>query len=163
MSTEMLEDIRDRSHSHPIINRRYAHYKIRDNIKKGQPEWKAELKATRNMGKDSYKVFKTFVKDILQDLPIFGESGSEVSYFIPEPRNFSEVTRFSDDIKKTWLNVTQKDIKNLINNQTFLVEEPEEDEPVTPYMDVYKAKIQSGGSLDKINLISLVRVYPKNR
>ena len=30
ISTEMLEDIRDRIHSHPNVNRREAHYKIRD-------------------------------------------------------------------------------------------------------------------------------------
>ena len=38
--------------------------------------------------------------DISQVLPILGDSRSEVSYFIPEPRKFSEVTRFSDDINK---------------------------------------------------------------
>ena len=51
------------------------------------------------MGKGLHKVFKTVVKEISQDLPILGESGSEVSHFIPEPRNFSEVTKLSDDIK----------------------------------------------------------------
>ena len=70
-----------------------------------------------------------------------GESGSEVSYFIPDPRNFSEVTIFSDDIKKPWLKSTLKDIKNLINNQTIVVQEPEKGEPVTPCMDVYRSKI----------------------
>ena len=30
MYTDMLEDIRDGNHSHPIINRRESHYKIRD-------------------------------------------------------------------------------------------------------------------------------------
>ena len=45
-----------------------------------------------------------------------------------------------------------KAIKNLINNQTVLVQDPEKDEPVTPCMDVYKAKIQSDGSLDELNL-----------
>ena len=45
-----------------------------------------------------------------------------------------------------------KEINNLINNRTFLVEYPEKDEPVTPCMDVYKAKIQSDGSLDKLKL-----------
>ena len=55
------------------------------------------------MGKGLHKVFKTVVKEISQDLPILGESGSEVSYFIPYSRNFSEVTRLSDDIKKPWL------------------------------------------------------------
>ena len=84
----MLEDILDQSQSHPIINRRYARFKIRDSIKQGQSEWKVELKATRNTGKGSYKLSKTVVKYILQDLPIFGEYGSGVSYFIPDPRKF---------------------------------------------------------------------------
>ena len=85
-------------------------------------------------------------------MPIFGESGSEVFHFIPYPRNFAEVTRLSDDIKKPWLKETLKDIKNIINNQTFLVQDPEKGDPVTTCMDVYKSKIQSDGSLDKIKL-----------
>ena len=59
------------------------------------------------MGKVLHHVFKTVVKEILQDLPPLGESG-------PEPRNFVEVTNFSDDINKPWLKATIKDIKNLI-------------------------------------------------
>ena len=43
------------------------------------------------MGKGLHKVFKTFVKYILQDFPHLGESGSEVSHFIPEPEKFAEV------------------------------------------------------------------------
>ena len=108
-------------------------------------------------------MFKTVVKEISQDLPPLVESGSEVSHFIPEPRNFSEVTKLSDDINKYWLKENLKYIKNLINNQTFLVEDPEKDEPVNPCMDVYKAKIQSDGSLDKIKLRISVRGYLKNK
>ena len=37
------------------------------------------------MGKGLQKLFKTVVKDIYQELTPLGESGSEVSYFIPEP------------------------------------------------------------------------------
>ena len=70
-----------------------------------------------------------------------GESGSEVSYFIPEPRNFSEVTNSSDNIKKPLLKGTLKEIRNLIKNHNFLVEDQEEDEPVTLCMDFYRAKI----------------------
>ena len=51
------------------------------------------------MGKGVHKVFKTVVKEISQELPPLGESGSEVSHFIPEPRNFSEVIKLSNDIK----------------------------------------------------------------
>ena len=90
-------------------------------------------------------------------MPIFGESGSEVSHFIPDPRNFAEATRLSDDIKKPWLKETLKDIKNLMNNQTFLVQHPEKGDFVTTCMDVYKSKIQSDGSLDKIKLRIVVR------
>ena len=76
------------------------------------------------MGKGLHKVFSTTVKVILQELANLGESGSGVSHFIPEPRNFAEVTKLSENIRKTWLKATLKDIKNLINNQTFLIEDP---------------------------------------
>ena len=62
------------------------------------------------------------------------------------------------DIKnKSWLKATLKDIQNQFNNQSFLIEDPGKDEPVTPYMDVYKSKIQYDGSLDKLKLRILVR------
>ena len=67
-----------------------------------------------------------------------GESGSEVSHFIPEPRNFAEVKKITDDINKPWLKANLKEIKNLINNETFPIEYSEKDEPVTSCMDVYK-------------------------
>ena len=66
----------------------------------------------RNMSKVLHKMFKTIVKDILKELPPLGESGSEVSHFIPEPKNFAEVTKLSNDRKKPWLKTTQKEIKN---------------------------------------------------
>ena len=86
-----------------------------------------------------------------------GESGSEVSHSILEPRNFAEVKKLSDNIKKPWLKATLKEIKNLINNQNFLVEDKNEGEPVTPCMDVYKSKIQYDGSIDKLKLRIVVR------
>ena len=55
-----------------------------------------------------------------------------------------------------------KEIKNLINSQNFLVEDPDKDEPVTPCMDVDKSKIQSDGSLDKIKLKIEVIDYLQN-
>ena len=73
------------------------------------------------------------------------------------------MTKLSNDIKKPWLKATLKYIKNLINNQTFLVEYPEKDNPMTPCMNVYKAKIQSDGSLDKLKLIIAVRGELQNK
>ena len=108
------------------------------------------------MGKGIHKVFSTIVSEILQELTNFGESGSEFSHFIPEPRNFAEVTKLSENIRKDWLKANLKEIKNLINNQTFLIEDPKDGEQVTPCMDVYKAKIQSDGSLYKLKLRILI-------
>ena len=86
-------------------------------------------------------MFKTVIKKIFQSLSPLGETGSEFSHFIPEPRNFSEVTKLSEDIKKPWIKETQKEIKNIINNQTLIVEDTYKGDPVTTCMDVYKAKI----------------------
>ena len=86
-----------------------------------------------------------------------GESVSEVSHFIPKPRNFDEVKKLSEDIKKPWLKETEKDIKNLIKNKIFIVEDMEQDDPVTPCIDVYKAKKQYCGSLNKLKLRIVVR------
>ena len=55
------------------------------------------------MGKDLHKVFKAVINELSQALPILDESGSEVSYFIPEPRNLAEVNIISEDIRKPWL------------------------------------------------------------
>ena len=55
------------------------------------------------------------------------------------------------------MKATLKEINNSIKNQAFIVEDPEKDEPVTPYMDVYKANIKSDGSLYKLKLRIMVR------
>ena len=55
------------------------------------------------MGKCLHKVFSTVVKEVLQELIALRESGSEVSHFIPEPRNFAEETKLSESIRKPWL------------------------------------------------------------
>ena len=75
ISTDMLEDICDRSQTHTNVNRREARYEIRDRIKQRQSERKGVLKATRDMGKGLHKVFSTIVKEILQEFTNFGESG----------------------------------------------------------------------------------------
>ena len=73
------------------------------------------------------------------------------------------MTKLSDEIHKLFLKATLKEIQNLINNQTFLVEYQEKYEPVNPCMDVYKSKSQSDVSLDKLKLIIVVRGYLQNK
>ena len=89
MSTEMSEDISGGSKFHLSVNWREARYKIYYHIKRIQTECKKALIYTQNMGKGLHKVFKAFINDISQVLPIWGKTGSEVSYFIPDPRNIA--------------------------------------------------------------------------
>ena len=58
----------------------------------------------------------------------------------------------SEYVNKPWLKANQKKIKNLINNQNFLVQDPHKGESVTPCIDVYKDKIKSDGILNKLKL-----------
>ena len=117
----------------------------------------------QKMGKGLHKVFKAFINKISQVLPILGESGSGISYFVPEPRNYEEVNRLSEDINKPWLKENLKEINNLINGQTFLFQDPYKGDPVTPFMDIYKAKNHYDGSLDKLILRAAVRGYLHNK
>ena len=56
-----------------------------------------------------------------------------------------------------------KGVINLINRYNFLVQETDKGEPVTPCMDVYKSKIQSDGSLDKLKQRIVVRGDLQNK
>ena len=103
ISTDMLEDIHDGIQTHPNVNRREARYKIRDYIRQRHLEWKVALKAMRSMGKGSHKLFSMVVKELLKELTPLRESGSEVSHFIPESRNLSEVAKLSENVKKPLL------------------------------------------------------------
>ena len=56
-----------------------------------------------------------------------------------------------------------KEVKNLINNQTLIIEDLNKCEPVTTCMDMYKAKIKSDGSLDKLKFRIVVIGDLQNR
>ena len=55
------------------------------------------------------------------------------------------------------LAATLKEIKNLINNQTFLMDDPEKGDPVIACTDVYKENIQSDGIFEKVRLRIVAR------
>ena len=115
------------------------------------------------MGRRVQRLFHTVSAEIRKDKPDSGESGSEVAPFIPEPRNFAEVCRLPAEIRKPWLRATLKEIKNLIDNSTFALEDPDPEDAVTPCMDVYKVKIQSDGTIDKLKLRIVVRGDLQNK
>ena len=54
----------------------------------------------------------------------------------PRTQEFSEVTILPADVKNSWFKSTFKDINNLINNQNFIMDDPEKVYLETPRMDV---------------------------
>ena len=62
ISTEMLEDIRDDSQTHPNVNKREACYEILERIRQKQSECKGEFKRYAQHGKGLNKVFSMIVK-----------------------------------------------------------------------------------------------------
>ena len=59
------------------------------------------------MVKSLHKVFSTIVLEISQELNNLEETGSEVSYFLPEPRNFDEVKNCQKVLEKPgWMQLS---------------------------------------------------------
>ena len=77
----------------------------------------------------------------MNSLPTLGESVSELSHFIPELSHFAEVKRLPEDVKKSWLKSTFKYIKNIFNKHNFIMNDPDNGDPVTPCIYVYKSKV----------------------
>ena len=90
-------------------------------------------------------------------MPDLVEPCSEVFHFVPEPRNLAEIAILPAELKTGWLKETLKEIKNLINNTSFLMEYPCKGEPVTPCMNVYKETLQDDGSIYKLKLRVVIR------
>ena len=67
-------------------------------------------------------------------------------------QEFSEATRITEYVKSLVERKFERD-RNLINNKTCILDDPEKGDPVTPCMDVYKSNIKSDRSLDKLKLI----------
>ena len=71
ISTELLQDIRDGTQTHPNIDKREARLKIRGRIKQKKLQSKGALRATHKMGKGLHKLFSTIVLEISQELTNF--------------------------------------------------------------------------------------------
>ena len=89
ISTESIEDIQYGKYVHLYINSIYTRLKIRKHIRQWKSGWKGAEPSEKIIGKVLHKVFEIVVKWLNSSLTVLGESGSEVSHFIPEHRNFS--------------------------------------------------------------------------
>ena len=89
-----------------------------------------------------------------------GEQGCDIAPFLPEPRTAHDVMRMKNrepNIFSCYQKAAKNELKNLITNNTFIKDQPTPSEKVTPCMEVYKAKILSDGTLDKLKHRIVVR------
>ena len=75
----------------------------------------------------------------------------DIAPYLPEPRNLKQLLQCPLPIKLAWIKVVKKELKFIIENETFRRGEvPASDDEVIPSIIIFKAKITSKGFLDKL-------------
>jgi hypothetical protein len=75
----------------------------------------------------------------------------DITPYLPEPKNLRQILQNPPPIQDAWLKSTKKEVKFIIENETFRKgEEMQEGDEAIPAIFVYKAKITSKGYLDKL-------------
>ena len=83
----------------------------------------------------------------------FNPHGMEPSIFLPPPQSIRDVLRLKDmKIRNAWLAAYRKELKTLIEAETFSISNPQEGEPIIPIMDDCRVKILSDGTVDKFKV-----------
>ena len=82
----------------------------------------------------------------------------DISPYLPEPRSLKDIHRCPIKIKEGWLKAVRKELKFLVENETFKRgEKMKPDDEVIPAMLIFKAKITSRGYLDKLKARCVAR------
>jgi hypothetical protein len=79
-----------------------------------------------------------------------GVSGSDPSLFLPEPRNLQQILQMPTRYREPWTAAFVKEATGLIKLNSFAIDTPPPDTPITPVMDIYKCKLDEDGMIDKL-------------
>jgi hypothetical protein len=79
-----------------------------------------------------------------------GDPGTDPLPFLPEPQRIPEILKMPSHIREPWLNSFKKEFQGLIKRKTVKREEPNDDDIVGHVMEVYKAKLDKNGNIDKL-------------
>jgi hypothetical protein len=76
----------------------------------------------------------------------------------PAPKSIRDILKLPDGpVKTAWLKSVKKEMGTLIDSGTLVIELMREGETSTPVMEIFKVKINSDGSLDKLKTQIVVR------
>ena len=83
--------------------------------------------------------------------PIHLSPSSTFQSWEPAPRTIRDIMKMPEGhMKSEWLRSVKKELKTLVDNKTFIHDTSNKGERVMPVMEVFKVKIKSDGSLDKL-------------
>lgn len=86
------------------------------------------------------------------------DSTTDALNWEPAPRSIREIVKMTHGpVKEAWLKSVKAEMKTLIDAKTFIHDEMQEGETSTPVMEIFKVKIKSDGSLDKLKTRLVVR------
>ena len=92
------------------------------------------------------------------DATASSSTGETVDKYLPEPQSFRAVLKLDDNVRNAWLHTIHMEIKNLIDHNTFILEEqPRKNELIIPVKLVLKAKQTATGKLEKLKACLVAR------
>jgi hypothetical protein len=76
----------------------------------------------------------------------------------PAPNSICDILKMPDGtVHQEWLKSVKKELKTLVDAKTFVVDNLQDGEISTPVMEIFKVKVKSDGSLDKLKTRLVVR------
>jgi len=76
----------------------------------------------------------------------------------PAPNSIQDILKMPDGtVRQEWLKSVKKELKSLVDAKTFVTDNPQDGEISTPIMEIFKVKVKSDDSLDKLKTRLVVR------
>jgi hypothetical protein len=76
----------------------------------------------------------------------------------PAPNSIRDILKMPDGtVHQEWLKSVKKELKTLVDAKTFVADNLQDGEISTPVMEIFKVKVKSDGSLDKLKTRLVVR------
>ena len=124
ISKNALVDIWYGRQIHPDITARYSIFKIRGHIKQTQSEWKREELLAKNTGKGLHTGFIDVVNLIEELIAYVGIIRLRSFTIHSRTDEFCRSHKIASICQKGLVKAIFKEIKNVINDKTFLIDDP---------------------------------------
>jgi len=90
--------------------------------------------------------------------PNFMPNSQDAHSWEPAPKTIHDIIKLPEGyVKSAWLKSVKQELKTLIDSGTFVSDTMKEGKVSTPIMEIFKVKIKSDGSVDKLKTRLVVR------